>query len=857
MTERWWFQSLGYGDQFNRLFLWRAGSFLVGGGFFALWLGINAHYAWRNSSRTSVPLTFFETDDSVRLIPLEDKLQLDRYRRRLTVLLVSVLSWLAGLGCAARYDLFLRAFHASNTRITDKASNFDVGLFLFQIPFWNWLSRFCLGAIVAALLLVAAIYLYEELIGPAARSARLHTAFNKHLSLLWVILLSWKGIDCLLAVPNSFVSSGNVATRVFDPLDISLNWTSTALFALSTPLLALVSGLAIARHARLQTFLYGAGWMICSSAVPFLLPLVVGHDVQDNKWKDALERHIQSTRVAWGLDDVRRERLRVTPSNASSEVDGPSALRTGLPVTLWPARGALDAMNERLKAANSPARVSRVWLEKHGESLVYSGVAVAGASDAQLEWRASHLGEPQGRLLHMEASRTETHGQPIFSLDVPVPLLFGAAAAEDSSSFRRPDFEMGDPSNERANFSWGGQSWVLANAQTEAHGVKVSSFAARLALAFRFFEPELVSGVNAKDDLVVWNRGAVERCNQLVPFLDWQKGARPVRVPDSSGSHRLLWLVSGLVWSDNYPDSATPAAPGTAPPGANYGREVALGVVDARTGQTWLFCLDEDEPFMALYRRVFPGLFTPLTGLSGAISSQMRPSPSILKAQCMIWARYHENDGAQWLARKNDWRPLLSPSEVADSTLRSFSGPGMPDGLVMAYSPVVGQAGSSGPSSALSAILGTDQSDFATQRGRSHFVEWRSDTPLPLPSLAAEPSTKYMSGLPSPLISVAPRFNRSGEVTGLIAARGETKSTTSANRTRNDKTDGVTLEARIALLGSGVETLPLPVAVLTEQNKTLEVARDAWRDLRDARTRGNWAAAAQAEKRLNSALGTR
>ncbi|PQV65371.1 putative membrane protein, UPF0182 family [Abditibacterium utsteinense] len=903
-SERLWFESLGYGAHYAHLFLWRAGTFALGFLVFALWLGINAHIAWRDAASRAVPLSFFQSDDAARLIPLEDKFHLDRYRRRVTVCAVVLLSYLVGLAVSARYLLFVRAFSAAGTGQRDSASNFDLAFFLFGLPFYHFLSRFLLCAIVMALLLVAAIYLYEETLGaplmPNAvsvakvRAPQMSPGAARHLAVLWSLLVIWKGLDCLLWVPLSFVSGGNVAARVFDPLDIRLGWTSAAIFALSAPLLALLSGLSIAREPRYRTFVAGIVWMIGASSIPFLLPLVTARNPNDAAWKAALSRHIKSTRSAWGLESTERCGLVVAPNStfrSAASLGNPSresaALGASLP--LWPALSARNALNARLAARGAEFRVAQVFLERAGNTLRYCGIATLPTPSANAQWRARHERAPFGLWVQMEAARAAPDGSPIFLPDITATASLSAAQVSTST----PRFSPGALQPPEITPPSDNQEWIFTATKNEAapgqissevsdgvesgaHGVSLRAWETRFLVGARFFEPQL-SGSALAGDQITWHRAAAQRCRALAPFLDWRDDeARPVLLPVSNrvasggsakgGSTkneaaRLVWLVPGLVWSDDYPDSATPAATGTAPPGVNYGGHVAVGVVDASSGNTAFYTLNEDEPFMALYNRAFPGLFAPPTSIPTSIRASLRPSPALLNAQTLIWARYHYESSDQqslaWAAQSDNYRPLFS-AEGALPALRSLASQNAGDWLCMAYARPQGQIGG-GAVSPLVSILGADERDFAARGAKVRFVEWKARAPLALPDILVEPTIQLVANrptLPPPtLLGLAPRFDAKNNAIGLVVSRGEVRSPSPTTGAAPEMRLHIDLQINGATAGAP-QIAPGKMRAPSSANplSLLQNARSAWQDLRAARQKGNWEEVARAESRLDAAL---
>jgi hypothetical protein len=852
-SESWWFASAGYGAQFRHLMLWRGGIFVLGAASFALWLGFNAHLAWKSSAERNESLAFFGLETSRRFIPPEDKWQLDGYRRHATFWVIALFSWLAGLAFSERYLLWLRAAHAQKTGVTHAASGFDLQFFLFQLPLLEWISRFCLVSLVAALLLTGAIYLYEEMIGPSAQNEMQPPEANffatRHLGVLWALLLIWKGADCLLRIPASYVSSGNVAVRVFDPLDVRFGWTAWAIFALSAPAVALLSGLAIARQPRARTFGLGLLWFVGAVIVPPLLPIAIDSQSKDENWRKSLTRHIQSTRNAWGLGAVERQNLKLKDASKFESLAIQETASGALPVAAWPASVAQSALQQRMSADLGGGYVTSISLERDAKTLIYRAVA-QGRASLSSDLRALHTATP-GAVWEMAANRARSDGSPIITAKTRIKTPFG------------PELQWSEPPRSPLLFAADSPlratepDWILSDAPGMV-GVSLRSWWTRLAIAVRFFEPKLLRFAPREGEKIAWHRGAATRCARIAPFLDWSESPRPIWLSNAAGTRRLVWIATGVVWSDDYPDSATPAALGTAPPGANYGRHAAIGVVDSTTGSVTLFALDNDEPMMALYRRAFPGVFAPAGAMPRQVAAQIRPSQNLLRAQSLIWARYHESDAISWAGQKNNLRPLLSPAEGGDSALRPLAGENGAQWMLMALSAPNGQAGAAGAASPLSAILGWEESEWAARRGQARIVEWRPETPVTLPALVAEPSAKYEAGRarwPRPtLISVVPRFAANGSVSGFLTARGELKARPE-NGSLNAKTP-VLLSLEASTSGEGAESLRRAVVPASAGLKRFKDAQIAWQNLRQARQKGDWDGVGRAENALNRALGT-
>jgi hypothetical protein len=72
--------------------------------------------------------------------------------------------------------------------------------------------------------------------------------------------------------------------------------------------------------------------------------------------------------------------------------------------------------------------------------------------------------------------------------------------------------------------------------------------------------------------------------------------------------------------------------------GYNRARASVAAVVDAHTGQTRLFALDESDAILSIYRRALPELWSPASALPAFAREALRPPPHLAALQASAWA---------------------------------------------------------------------------------------------------------------------------------------------------------------------------------------------------------------------------
>jgi len=105
-----------------------------------------------------------------------------------------------------------------------------------------------------------------------------------------------------------------------------------------------------------------------------------------------------------------------------------------------------------------------------------------------------------------------------------------------------------------------------------------------------------------KESRLLMRRNVRERAAVLAPFLTYESD--PYIVLGDDG--RLSWIMDGFTVSDTYPYSTHYRLDGNL---VNYMRNSVKVVIDAYDGTTTFYVFDTEDPIIAAYRRIFPGLF--------------------------------------------------------------------------------------------------------------------------------------------------------------------------------------------------------------------------------------------------------
>ncbi|MDQ3814310.1 MAG: UPF0182 family protein, partial [Armatimonadota bacterium] len=458
-TEMWWFDEVtrssatgSFAPDYRSVYLiiltTRLTAFAVGALVFGGLLWLNARIAWRVVEKSGTLFGLNDvTDPAARLIPLEDHLQLDRYRLWIVGGGVAVVTVVASLFAAFHWMSWHCFLRGSDLGQPDPIFGRDLGFYLFRLPALNFVWSFVFGAGIIALLLVTAIYAYEDVFELGGNRARLSTPALRHLCILGAALLLWKALGYRLSAYNLLTTRNSF---VFGPGYTDVHWRLPLLGVLAVVALA-AAGLLIwwgwrgeARRAALAP----AGYLLASWLLGSLVPRIVQATVAPNERAleaPFLQHHLAWTRLAYNLDHVQ-DLARPNPAPSDGKARGlqPDVLQAtaeGLPA--WSLEAARKAFDEFYGANNyqfSRPDVDRYIIGREVRPVIVAAREVAPPGVEDSTWSRRHLQRISGDgLVICDASRTDPQGKPLYYLSAS-----GPPAGAENLRLRYPEIFFGE-----------------------------------------------------------------------------------------------------------------------------------------------------------------------------------------------------------------------------------------------------------------------------------------------------------------------------------------------------------------------------------------------------------------------------
>ena len=143
-------------------------------------------------------------------------------------------------------------------------------------------------------------------------------------------------------------------------------------------------------------------------------------------------------------------------------------------------------------------------------------------------------------------------------------------------------------------------------------------------------------------------RNVRDRVAALAPFLTYDD--YPYIVIGDDG--RLSWMMDGFTVSDSYPYSTHYRLDRDL---VNYVRNSVKVVIDAYDGATTFYVFDPDDPIIAAYRRIFPGLFKDASEMPPGLRKHVRYPEMLLTLQAAAYGLYHMTNPEAFYNREDLW----------------------------------------------------------------------------------------------------------------------------------------------------------------------------------------------------------
>ncbi|MDI3193133.1 UPF0182 family protein [Pseudarthrobacter sp. AL07] len=682
-TDVLWYRQLGYFEVFVTENLARIGIFLAGFAlmFAAVFFAIRVAYHAR---------PVYAPDSEMRDNLNRYQAQLEPVRRVVMVGLPILFGLFAGSAAASQWQKVLLFFNQEPFGQSDPEFGLDISFYLMTLPFLGFVTGFLISVVVVAGIagilthyLYGSIRLMERGVF-TSRAAQIHLAVTGASFLLLLGANFW--LDRYAALQSN---GGRWAGALYT--DVNAVIPTKAILAVAAGLVAILFIIA-AVIGRWRLPVIGTAMLIITSILaggvyPWVIQQFQVRPSEQTLEKDFIQRNIEMTRAAYGLDQIQVDRYDAT-NTASTGALAPDAQTTAnirlldpnlisdafsqleqyrpyyqfpeaLNVDRYEVDGKIQDTVIAVRELN-PANVAtnqQGWLNQH---VVYThgyGVVAAKGNKFTVDGKPEFLqsGIPSTGVLGNDSTYEP---RIYFGEDSPEYSIVGAPDGAAPREQDRPSGKEGEGDNQ---YTFAGNG-----------GPNVGSFFNKVLYSIKFQSSDLLlsDGVNAESQ-ILYDRSPQDRVEKVAPYLTVDGNAYPAVVDG-----RVKWIVDGYTTSQHYPysqpeqlsaataDSQTSAGRTVALPNSsvNYIRNSVKATVDAYDGSVTLYAWDDQDPILKAWQKVFPTSLKPYSEMSGDVMSHVRYPEDLFKVQRELLGRYHVTEPGSFYQAKDVWSVPNDPT---------------------------------------------------------------------------------------------------------------------------------------------------------------------------------------------------
>jgi uncharacterized protein len=565
----------------------------------------------------------------------------------------AVLAALVAVAQMASWQNYLLWLYGGEFGIRDPFFDRDVGFFVFALPAYRTLVVGATAIVVlAGLLAVVVFWLHGaldfrrpgHLMPPAARGL---------LSLVLALFLLvkaaeyWIGrYELLLESYGAVFGAGYTVAHVKLPFQWLLVAASLVGAGLAT---ANVRERGWRLPAAAVVLVFGAA--IASSILPDVFQRLRVRPDELRLERPYLEKNIAMTRRAYGLEAIQPR-----PFPSAQTLDAAAVERneaTFANVRLWDPQPLLDTYRQlqliRLYYAFHDVDVDRYEFASGRRQVMLAAREIAPSllPPNARTWVNQRLQFTHGFGVVMSpVTELEGEGMPRFFMkDIPPRSPVALELSEPRIYFgeKTNDYVIVNAAAEEFDYPKGEQN--VSNSYSGKGGVELGSWLRRAIFAWSFRDVNLlISGNLRAESRILFRRSIAERISTIAPFLLLD---RDPYVIVSGG--RLYWMQDAYTTAETFPYSEPLGS------GLNYMRNSVKVVVDAYDGTVTFYAMDEKEPVLAAYARIYPGLFRPFAEMPEDLRHHVRYPEDLFLVQAEIYRTYHMTNPDVFYNKEDLW----------------------------------------------------------------------------------------------------------------------------------------------------------------------------------------------------------
>ena len=585
--------------------------------------------------------------------------------------LILLISFIIATKGSYQWDMVLRYLYQQPFGSTDPIFNKDIGFYVFSLPFHLLVQNGLLIFLILSGLLSIGWYLKDEasqIISGFVQAEGAPISLPKITISLKAKrhLIFLGGIIALLLAWGFRLKMYGLLYSTQGPA-FGASYTDVHIKVLAYKVLIVVSlGLAIMLFVnffrpRAKLILYSGGiWigavLVFATVVPILVQKIVVKPNELAKESPYIAYNIDYTRRAYNLNKIKEVDFPVSDKLSVEDIKKHNV--TIQNIRIWDERPLLQTYKQiqaiRLYYDFRNVDVDRYLINKQYRQVMLAAreLAVDQLPAQAKTWVNRHLIYTHGYGLALSpVNEVTSEGLPhLWIKDLP-------PSFDVDLKVERPEIYYGEKTDE----------YVLVNTKTKEFdypkgdknvyttyqgrgGVHIKSFARRLLFALEFLDTQILfTGYLGPESRIMYNRRIDARIRLIAPFLDYD--ADPYLVVSGG---KLYWIQDAYTTSNMYPYSRRYKH--FKNKRLNYIRNSVKVTIDAYNGDVSFYIIDESDPIVKTYSKIFPDLFKPFNEMAADLRRHIRYPKDLFKIQVGTYKTYHMEDVQVFYNQEDLWQ---------------------------------------------------------------------------------------------------------------------------------------------------------------------------------------------------------
>jgi uncharacterized membrane protein (UPF0182 family) len=667
-----WFENLGFSPVFWTMMMGKFGFGSMVWLLLALIIGVNIYAANRLNPRIGTRGDLKVVNDYVAQFGLSTATL-----KTLVIASILFLTFYIASKASTQWDLLLRYLYQLPFGSTDPVFNRDIGFYIFSLPFYLFIQNGLLVLFAVAAMTTVGWYLkngalkiegdFDRAQGapPAMPNITLAKNVKKHLIFLGgvvVLLLAWA---YRLKMFGLLYSAQGPA--------FGASYTDVHIKVLAYKIIVLLSiGFAVvlfinAFKPRIKLIWISAAiWigvvLLLGTGLPIMVQKFIVKPNELTKESPYIAYNIDYTRKAYNLNKIKEVDFEVNDRLSAQDLEQHDV--TIQNIRIWDERPLLQTYRQiqaiRLYYDFNNVDVDRYLVDKQYRQIMLAAreLVVNKLPPQANTWVNRHLTYTHGYgLAASPVNEVTSEGLPqLFIKDLP-------PSFEPDLEVVRPEIYYGEKTDAYVLVNTKAQEFDYPKGDKNVYatyegkgGIHIKSFFRRLLFAIEFLDPQILFTTYLNpESRIMFNRRISRRTNSIAPFLDYD--GDPYLVVSGG---KLYWIQDAYTTSAMYPYSQR--SRGTLKnKRLNYIRNSVKVTIDAYNGDVVFYVIDEEDPIVATYAKIFPKLFKPFEQMPAELKAHIRYPKDLYKIQMETYTKYHMEDVQVFYNQEDLWQ---IPDEV-------------------------------------------------------------------------------------------------------------------------------------------------------------------------------------------------